>query len=59
MKIGAFLRITAVAVGAAAILAGCAAGSPTPAASIGDKNAVLDYWLWQDNATDTTWAQLA
>jgi multiple sugar transport system substrate-binding protein len=59
MKTGAFLRMTAVAVAAAAALAACSSGGQAPAASSGDKNAVLQYWLWQDDATDTTWADLA
>lgn len=59
MKIGAFLRTTAIAVGAATILAACASGAATPAASSADPNAVLEYWMWQDDATDTTWADLA
>lgn len=57
MKIGPFFRTTAFAVGVAALLAACGS-SPAPAAS-SSKNAVLQYWVWQDNATDTTWAQLA
>jgi multiple sugar transport system substrate-binding protein len=59
MKIGAFFRTTAVAVCATAILAACGTSGQGPTASSGSKNAVLQYWLWQDNATDTTWAQLA
>lgn len=59
MKIGVFLRSTALAVGIATILAACASGGAAPTASSGNKNAVLQYWLWQDDATDTTWAELA
>ena len=56
MKIGALLRTTAIAASVIAVLGACSSGGAAPAASTGDKNAVLQYWLWQDDATDTTWA---
>ena len=59
MKIGALLRTTAIAASVIAVLGACSSGGAAPAASTGDKNAVLQYWLWQDDATDTTWADLA
>jgi multiple sugar transport system substrate-binding protein len=59
MKIGAVIRITAMA-SIVAVLAACSTtSSATPANSGGKATAVLNYWLWQDNATDQTWAALA
>ncbi|PVU81989.1 hypothetical protein DDP54_02020 [Cellulomonas sp. WB94] len=61
MKIRALARTLAVAAGAATLLASCASGGSTASAgsSTGSSTAVLNYWLWQDDATDQTWAQLA
>ena len=62
MKIRALARTVALAAGGAILLASCASGGAAPASagsSTGKSSAVLNYWLWQDDATDQTWAQLA
>ncbi len=43
------------------LLAGCSGstGTAAPNASASTTGQKLTYWLWQDNATDTTWQQLA
>jgi multiple sugar transport system substrate-binding protein len=57
--------IGAVALVTAVVLAGCSsAGTPTATASSKAKAAnttgqTLNYWLWQDDPTDQTWAKLA
>lgn len=52
--------VGAVAV-SALLLAGCSGGSGSadPSSSASTTGQTLTYWLWQDNATDTTWQQLA
>jgi multiple sugar transport system substrate-binding protein len=46
---------TALGLASALILTGCSTG----AASDEPGEATLTYWLWQDDATDTTWNDLA
>lgn len=46
------LAASLVAVGA---LAACAGGGETAA----DGSTTIEYWLWQDDATDSTWTDLA
>lgn len=43
--------------GVSALLAGCSAGGGAPADSEGPVE--ITYWLWQDDATDSTWTDLA
>lgn len=58
-------RVSVVAVGtlaaSALLLAGCSGSSGSGGSNDGGstKGQTLTYWLWQDNATDTTWQQLA
>ncbi|MGN6760227.1 MAG: ABC transporter substrate-binding protein [Leifsonia sp.] len=59
-KVRASVVIGAIAASALA-LAGCSgtgAGSTTTT-SASTTGQTINYWLWQDNATDTTWQQLA
>lgn len=52
---------TAVGVLASAALTGCgaAADAGTDTGGSGSPDQKLTYWLWQDDATDTTWTDLA
>lgn len=43
--------------GVAALIAGCAGGAP--AENDSDGPVEITYWLWQDDATDATWTELA
>lgn len=52
MKKGAVFITAALMVGG---LAACASDSGS---ETGDPNAVLEYWVWQDDATDPTWTDM-
>ncbi|MEQ6898177.1 sugar ABC transporter substrate-binding protein [Microbacterium sp. KR10-403] len=52
--------VTGALAASALLLAGCSGGGGSADTDNGStKGQTLTYWLWQDDATDTTWQQLA
>jgi len=58
MKPGSIMRSVA-AVGALSLIALASCSSNDGVAEGGGDTVAIKYWLWQDDATDTTWEELA